>query len=137
MREVPAPFFQEAFDLDQQQLWEEVVEVIGRSLCSHMPASLHLAAVFGGHRGSTQPLLSTLSPHATNAITADLAHALAALQVKSEEARQESLQRLSTYLDIVETHLVREIAARTGELFTSTCGFMLHHAYTLRLGIPH
>lgn len=38
------------------------------------------------------------------------------LQVQSEEARQESLERLSGYLDIVETHLVREIAARTGGL---------------------
>ena len=38
------------------------------------------------------------------------------LQVHSEEARQESLERLSGWLDIVETHLVREIAARTGEL---------------------
>lgn len=36
--------------------------------------------------------------------------------MESEEARQQSLERLSGYLDIVETHLVREIAARTGEL---------------------
>ncbi|PSC74274.1 vacuolar sorting-associated chloroplastic [Micractinium conductrix] len=66
MREVPAAFFQEAFDLDQKQLWEEVV------------------------------------------------------QVGSEDARQESLDRLSGYLDTVETHLVREIAARTDNFFDAS-----------------
>ncbi len=40
---------------------------------------------------------------------------LCTLQVHSEEARQESLERLSGWLDTVETHLVREIAARTGK----------------------
>ena len=33
----------------------------------------------------------------------------------SEQGRQEGLERLSGWLDVVETHLVREIAARTGE----------------------
>ncbi len=28
MQQVPAPFFQEVFDLDQRQLWEGLVEVI-------------------------------------------------------------------------------------------------------------
>ena len=34
--------------------------------------------------------------------------------VRDDEARQRSLERLSHYLDVVETHLVREIAARSG-----------------------
>ncbi|KAL4452640.1 hypothetical protein ABPG75_008302 [Micractinium tetrahymenae] len=66
MREVPAAFFQEGFDLDQRQLWEEL------------------------------------------------------LQVDSEQARQASLERLSGYLDIVETHLVRETAARTDNFFDAS-----------------
>lgn len=31
MQEVPAPFFQESFDLDQRQLWEELIQVGGCS----------------------------------------------------------------------------------------------------------
>ncbi|KAL4854749.1 Histidinol-phosphate aminotransferase 2 [Chlorella vulgaris] len=66
MRDVPAPFFQESFDVDQQQLWEEVV------------------------------------------------------QVDSEGVRQQSLERLSGYLEVVEAHLVREIAARTDNFFDAS-----------------
>lgn len=40
--------------------------------------------------------------------------AVLCVQVDSEGVRQQSLERLSGYLEVVEAHLVREIAARTG-----------------------
>jgi hypothetical protein len=107
MREVPAPFFQEAFNLDQRQLWEELVQVGGQA------ASL---AGWQAARGTawravvSRPCLPAVPPTLHRP-----AHpALRTSQVSSEEARAESLERLSVYLDTMESHLVREIAARTG-----------------------
>ena len=89
LRHVPAPFFQEAFDLDQQQLWEQ----------------LQVAAAAGG----------SFALQARQRLLADGPCWRLGVQVECEAARQQSLDLLSGYLDIVETHLVQDIAARTGE----------------------
>ncbi|GAB4818839.1 hypothetical protein N2152v2_005885 [Parachlorella kessleri] len=66
LREVPAVFFQESFELDRPEVW--------------------------GLLGDVQ----------------------------SDEGRQEALEKLGHYLDVVETHLVREIAARSDNFFDAS-----------------
>lgn len=111
MQEVPAPFFQEAFNLDQRQLWEELVQV-------------------GGWRGRRlgsgwarwRQLEHAMQQHAVGRPFTLRAACCLLPQVGSEQARQESLEQLSGWLDVVETHLVREIAARTGEAGAGSVG---------------
>lgn len=46
MREVPAEFFQEGFDLDQRQLWEQLVQVRAARLAA--ASSLHVSCACPG-----------------------------------------------------------------------------------------
>ena len=90
MREVPAPFFQEGFSLDQPDLWEVRRGWAGRCLAQGCGVS-----GLGSHGAPGPPCPQICD-------------------VEDDEARQQTLERLSHYLDVVDTHLVREIAARTG-----------------------
>ena len=105
MRCVPPPFFQEAFSLDQAPLWEQLVQVRWApgvvALVGADWARLYGCGADARPVGAPENMARRCP--------------LYLLQVHSEEARNESLERLSGHLDVVETHLVREIAARTGE----------------------
>jgi hypothetical protein len=50
MRDVPAPFFQESFDVDQQQLWEEVVQVSERAFAAAVATAANDARAVGCRR---------------------------------------------------------------------------------------
>ena len=95
MREVPSQFFQEGFSLDRAELWEEV-----RCVCGGGAQGLLLGRAQRERVGLRAP---PPPPPPTQVC-----------DVRDDEARQRSLERLSHYLDVVETHLVREIAARSG-----------------------
>jgi hypothetical protein len=44
---MPAPFFQESFDVDQQQLWEELVQVIEWAFADTVSAAANDAGAVG------------------------------------------------------------------------------------------
>lgn len=52
MREVPAEFFQEGFDLDQQRLWEELVQVGAARVAAHRMRVLALPGLLAPAAGA-------------------------------------------------------------------------------------
>lgn len=73
MQEVPAPFFQETFDLDQADLWETLVQVGRRWLLGQQSEQLHQLRLHDGRCGAslhTSPPPRPTSPQRCRAAAA-------------------------------------------------------------------